>query len=103
MMYDGFSPFVIWWLESMGFCKRGEGWRFVQDGATHAEGTLPVNTNGGSLGEGRIHGMAHLSEAVYQVTGRAGERQIKDIQHAAVTIGNLLMMSSGFIISGTPD
>jgi acetyl-CoA acetyltransferase len=103
MVYDGFSPFILWWLESLGFCDRGEAWQFVQGDVTHIGGQLPVNTNGGSLGEGRLHGMAHLSEAVYQVTGRAQERQINDVQHVVVTIGPMTMMSGGFVISGTAE
>ena len=103
MLYDGFSPFVLWWLEAFGFCKRGEAWQYVADGATDIGRELPVNTSGGSLGEGRIHGMAHLAEAVYQVTGRAGERQVPDVHHALAVVGPLAMMSGGLIFSRSPN
>ena len=75
-LYDGFSPSTIYWLEAAGFCGRGEAYQFIQDGRIALEGELPVNTFGGSLSEGRLHGMGHIAEAVFQVTGRAEKRQI---------------------------
>ena len=99
MLYDGFSTFVLYWLESLGFCSRGEAWRFMADGATDLGGQLPVNTNGGSIGEGRIHGMAQICEGVYQVTGRAQERQVTDVEHVVVTIGPTIFMSGGLVLS----
>ena len=58
------------------FAREGEGGAFVRDGRIALEGELPVNTFGGSLSEGRMHGMGHIAEAVRQVTGRAEQRQI---------------------------
>ena len=52
-LYDGYSPFVYHWLEFLGFCGRGEAHTFIQDGRTELGGALPMNTFGGSLGEGR--------------------------------------------------
>ncbi len=75
-LYDGFSPSTYYWLEAAGFCPQGEAHAFIQDGRIALDGELPVNTFGGSLSEGRLHGMGHLAEAALQVTGRAGERQI---------------------------
>src|SRR6202022_2304728 len=74
-LYDGFNPSTIYWLEAAGFCPAGEAASFVQNGRIALEGELPVNTFGGSLSEGRMHGMGHVAEAVRQVTGRAEERQ----------------------------
>jgi acetyl-CoA acetyltransferase len=101
MLYDGYSPLVAWWSEALGFCERGEGLQFTQDSRTDIGGELPLNPNGGSLGEGRLHGMAQLTEAFYQVTERAGERQVANIEHAVATVGPL-SGSSGFVLSKYP-
>jgi acetyl-CoA acetyltransferase len=75
-LYDGFSPFVYFWLEALGFCPVGEGHRFVQDGGIDADaGGLPVLASGGSLGNGRMHGVPQMLECYLQLSGRAGERQ----------------------------
>ena len=65
------------WLEALGFCKEGESGAFVEGGTRIAlEGELPMNTNGGQLSEGRMHGLGHLHEAMLQLRGLAGERQL---------------------------
>lgn len=87
MLYDGYSHFVYYWLEQLGFCSRGEAHQFVQDGRITHGGALPLNTFGGSLGEGRLHGFGHLREGALQVMGRAGERQVPGAQHCAVAVG----------------
>lgn len=99
MIYDAFSPFVLWWLESLGFCRRGEAWQFLDEQAEGQPGRLAINTSGGSLGEGRMHGATHVAEAVYQLTGRAEERQAPDIEHALVTIGPPGLANGGIILS----
>lgn len=77
-IYDGFSWLVLSWLEALGFCKEGESGAFVEGGTRIAlEGELPMNTNGGQLSEGRMHGLGHLHEAMLQLRGLAGERQLK--------------------------
>jgi acetyl-CoA acetyltransferase len=86
-LYDGYSSFIYHWLEELGWCKRYEAWRFVADGRTGPGSELPVNTFGGSLGEGRLHGIGHLREAVLQVSGRAGPRQVSDARNCLVQIG----------------
>jgi acetyl-CoA acetyltransferase len=101
-LYDGFSPSVYYWLESAGFCPEGEAFRFVQDGRIALEGDLPVNTFGGSLSEGRLHGMGHLAEAVSQVTGRAGPRQVKDAHVAVAMDGSPLLRGSGVVFTRDP-
>ena len=78
-IYDGFSASVIYGLESYGFCKEGEALDFIQDGRIELDGELPLNTFGGSLGTGRIHGLWHIIEGALQASGRAGERQVKDV------------------------
>jgi acetyl-CoA acetyltransferase len=86
-LYDGFS-FMIWeQLEHLGWCDEGTAWSFVRDGECEPTGRLPVNTFGGSLGEGRLHGMGHLREAILQVSGRAGERQILALENCLVQVG----------------
>jgi acetyl-CoA acetyltransferase len=76
-LYDGFSPFVYFWLEAMGFCPVGEAHRFVADGGIDSDSPsgLPVLSGGGSLGTGRMHGAAQLLECYLQLAGRAAERQ----------------------------
>lgn len=77
-IYDGFSWLVLSWLEALGFCAEGESGAFVEGGTRIAlEGELPLNTNGGQLSEGRMHGMGHLHEAILQLRGLAGDRQLK--------------------------
>jgi acetyl-CoA acetyltransferase len=99
MLYDGFSIFVYYWLESMGFCKRGEAYQFIEDGHTTLEGSLPLNTNGCSLGEGRTHGMSHLSEAELQVMGRAEARQVPGVEHVVATVSAGNFVSAGLVLS----
>ncbi len=101
-LYDGFSPSVYYWLEALGFCHRGEAHQFIQDGRIELEGDLPVNTFGGSLSEGRLHGMGHLAEAVRQVTGRAGARQVADAHVAVVTDGSPMMRGGAMLFTDQP-
>jgi acetyl-CoA acetyltransferase len=86
-LYDGYGSFVYPALERFGWCEPHGAWRFVADGGTAPGGELPVNTFGGSLGEGRLHGIGHLREAVLQVTGRAGPRQVPDARNCLVHVG----------------
>jgi acetyl-CoA acetyltransferase len=86
-LYDGFLPFVWYWLEELGFCGKGQAHAFARDGNIALGGTLPVNTFGGNQGEGRLHGMGHLREGALQVMGRAGERQVPDLEHCLVALG----------------
>ena len=87
-LYDGFSILTLIWLEGMGFCPRGEGGRFIEGGERISlTGELPLNTNGGQLSGGRTHGLGYVHEACLQLWGRAGERQLKKNQVAAVAAG----------------
>jgi acetyl-CoA acetyltransferase len=77
-LYDGFSILTLLWLEGLGFCGRGEAAAFVEGGQRIAlDGQLPLSTHGGQLSAGRLHGMGHVHEAVVQLRGEAGERQVK--------------------------
>ena len=72
LLYDMLTPVVLYGLESYGFCKRGEAAAFVLDGHIDApHGRLPVNTHGGSLSEGYIHGFNHVLEGVRQMRGKS--------------------------------
>jgi acetyl-CoA acetyltransferase len=86
-LYDGFTIEVVWWLEALGFCGVGEAGDFVDGGARIGPGgELPVNTWGGQLSGGRLHAaFGHTAEAVRQLRGEAGERQVPDAQVAVVT------------------
>lgn len=88
-LYDGFSFLTLLWLEGLGFCGRGEAAAFVGDGKRIAlDGELPLMTGGGQLSGGRLHGMTHIVEAVTQLRGQGGARQVKgDPQVAAVSNG----------------
>jgi len=68
-IYDCFSITVLLQLEDWGFCKKGEGGPFVADGQIDLGGSLPINTGGGHLSEGYIHGMNHIVEGVRQIRG----------------------------------
>jgi acetyl-CoA acetyltransferase len=86
-IYDGYSPLVFHWLEKLGFCSAGEAHQFVQGGRIALGGSLPLNTFGGALGEGRLHGMGHLREAALQAMGRGGARQVPGVSHSLVQVG----------------
>jgi acetyl-CoA acetyltransferase len=76
-LYDGFSFVTLCWLEALGFCGRGEGGPFVEGGGRIArDGALPLNTQGGQLSGGRLHGYGFLHEACLQLWGEGGERQV---------------------------
>ncbi|HKT73705.1 MAG TPA: thiolase family protein [Steroidobacteraceae bacterium] len=79
---DPFSVYVLTMLESFGFCGPGESGPFVQEGRTRLGGELPVNTNGGHLSEAYMWGWLHLCEAVRQLRGECGARQVADAKIA---------------------
>src|SRR5918994_1784822 len=74
-LYDGFSFLAMTWLEALGFCGRGESGPFVEGGERIAlDGALPLNTDGGQLSGGRLHGFGFVHEACLQLRGEAGGR-----------------------------
>ncbi len=84
-LYDGFSFITLSWLESLGFCGLGESGPFVEGGHRIArDGELPLNTNGGQLSGGRLHGYGFLHEAAVQMWGQAGDRQVAGPPEGAV-------------------
>ena len=76
--YDCFTAEVLFQLEDYGFCKKGEGGAFVESGAIGPGGSIPVNTSGGLLSCYHLGDLTGMAEAIRQVRGDAGERQIKD-------------------------
>ena len=88
-IYDGFSPFILYWMEALGFAKRGEAGPFVGSGALAPDGMLPTNLNGGQLNEGRLHAMGHVIEATLQLQRRAGPRQLKKAEVAPTAGGGM--------------
>ncbi len=84
-LYDGFSFQAIAWLEGLGFCGVGEGGRFIEGGQRISlQGELPLNTFGGQIGAGRLHGFGFAHEAVVQLRGNGGARQIPGDPRVAV-------------------
>ena len=87
-LYDGFSWLAMSWLEALGLCGEGESGAFIEGGERISlTGELPINTNGGQLSEGRMHGFGHLHEAVLQLRGQAGARQVAGVKVSAVGNG----------------
>jgi acetyl-CoA acetyltransferase len=87
-LYDGFSWLTLGWLEALGFAPKGEGGPFVEGGKRIAlEGELPLNTSGGQLSAGRLHGFGLLHEACVQLRGIGGDRQAGSPEVAVVAAG----------------
>jgi acetyl-CoA acetyltransferase len=84
-LYDGFTFLALAWLEALGICADGEGGPFVEGGERIArDGVLPLNTYGGQLSAGRMHGYWVLHEACQQLRGLAGDAQLPDRPEVAV-------------------
>jgi acetyl-CoA acetyltransferase len=80
-IYDSFSCHIIYALEGFGFCPTGEVGSFIQNGAIGPGGKLPINTSGGHLSESYMQGWNHQIEAVKQIRGEAGKRQVEGCHH----------------------
>lgn len=98
--YDGFAFQPITWLEGLGFCEVGEGHRFIEGGKRIArDGELPMNTGGGQLGWGRLHGFGFAYEAVVQLRGEAGARQIPGDPKVAVATSGGGPMAAALLLA----
>ena len=99
MIYDSFTITVLVTLESLGFCKKGEGGAFVQNGRIGLSGALPINTDGGGLSSNHpgMRGIFLVIEATKQLREECGDRQVKDCKIAMVhgTGGTLGLRHSG--------
>lgn len=93
IIYDHFTPLVLPQLEEFGFCARGEAKDFIAGGNIEMEGDLPLNPNGGQLGEAYIHGMNGIAEAVRQVRGTA-INQVHNVENVLVTAGTSVPTSA---------
>jgi acetyl-CoA acetyltransferase len=86
-LYDGISSLALTWLEALSFCEPGEAGTFLAGGNGRIGGRLPICTDGGQLGGGRLHGFGKLAEAVIQLRGEAGPRQVINASVAVATAG----------------
>jgi acetyl-CoA acetyltransferase len=101
-VYDSFTLTVLLTLEGLGFCKKGEGGPFVEDGRLRIGGALPTNTDGGGLSSCQpgMRGIFLLVEAVKQLRGECGERQVPDARLACVSATGGWISSTGTAILG---
>jgi len=104
-VYDAFTINTILFLEDLGFCPKGEGARFVQDGRIAPGGALPVNTNGGGLSccHPGMYGLFPIVEAVRQLRGEAGDRQVADARFAIAHGNGGVLSSQATVILGAGD
>jgi acetyl-CoA acetyltransferase len=105
MLYDAFTINTILFLEDLGFCPKGEGGRFVADGAIAPGGRLAVNTNGGGLScvHPGMYGLFLMEEALRQLTGRARERQVPGARLAVAHGNGGVLSSQATVILGTEE
>lgn len=99
-LYDGFAFLTITWLEGLGFCGIGEGGKFIEGGHRIAlDGELPLNTFGGQIGAGRLHGFGFAHESVVQLRGQGGDRQIKGDPKIAVAASGGGPLASALLLA----
>jgi len=98
-IYDCFTSTVLMGLEGLGICERGGSGEFVRSGATALDGRMPMNTHGGLLAEGYLHGMNTVVEAARQVHGVAGDRQARHHEVVAITSGALMDGSAMILLA----
>ncbi|HSW06811.1 thiolase [Aquabacterium sp.] len=104
-LYDAFTINTLLFLEDLGFCAKGEGGAFVENGAIAPGGRLPVNTNGGGLScvHPGMYGIFTLIEAVRQLRGEAGARQVAGVKTALAHGNGGTLSSQATAILGTAD
>ncbi|AYA25011.1 lipid-transfer protein [Rhodococcus rhodochrous] len=88
ILYDAFTPMVLLQLEEYGFCGRGEAKDFIAEGNLEVDGRLPINTHGGQLGEGYIHGVNGIAEGVRLIRGTSVNQPTKTLDNVLVTGGS---------------
>jgi len=100
LLYDGFSIITMTWLEALGFCGKGESGPFIEGGKRIAlDGEIPVNPHGGQLSAGRTHGLGFVHEAVTQLRGIGGARQVKNDPEIAVAAVGGAMVCGTMLLS----
>ncbi|GAB3200738.1 hypothetical protein GCM10027062_21090 [Nocardioides hungaricus] len=100
-LYDGFSIFTLMWLEALKFCGPGESGAYAEGGARFSlDSSMPINTWGGQLSAGRLHGWGFLAEALEQLWQRADGRQVEGAEVAAVGIGGGVVAASLLLTAG---
>ena len=102
MLYDAFTINTILFLEDLGFCPKGEGGHFVENGAIAPGGIFAVNTNGGGLSycHPGMYGLFLLIEAARQIRGECGERQVPQCAHALAHGNGGVLSSQATVILG---
>ena len=102
-LYDAFTINVVMFLEDLGFCPKGEGGRYIGDGRIAPGGSLPVNTNGGGLScvQPGMYGIFTLIEAVEQLRGQAGDRQVAGANVALCHGNGGLLAAQSTVVLGT--
>ena len=102
--YDGFSFITVSWIENTGWCGLGEARDFIEDhwdldgNRILIKGRIPVNPHGGGLSEGGTQGSGHTREAIHQLQGRAGPRQVPDAATALITAGGFFFNAQGCVL-----
>jgi acetyl-CoA acetyltransferase len=102
--YDGFTIITLAWIENSGWCGPGEAGAWIKENwdpagnRLLANGRIPVNPHGGALSEGGTQGSGHVREAVLQLQGRAGERQVHGASRALVTTGGFFTNAQGMTL-----
>jgi acetyl-CoA acetyltransferase len=99
-LYDGFTIIAVQWLEALGFCGPGEGLAFVEGGTRISlDGELPLNTGGGQLSGGRLHGYGYLHEACVQLRGLGGDRQVDPLPRVAAVSSGAENFTSALLLT----